>query len=74
MTVLLLPSKIIPLFLESFLPYKFSLTNTVSPIREVQIELILLQFIIPTLLEHGNCRAGFKILIHYWAILAAKIL
>lgn len=74
MVVLLLPSKIIPLFSQSFLPYKFSMTNTVSPIREIQIELILLQFIIPTLLEHGNCRAGFKIFIQKWALFAANIL
>lgn len=72
--VLLLPSKIIPVFSETFLPYKFSVTNTVSPIREIQIELVLLQFVIPTLLEHGNCRAGFKKLIKKWAQLAAKIL
>lgn len=74
MVVLLLPSKIIPLFSDTFLPYKFYMTNTVSPIREVQIELILLQFIIPTLLEHGNCRAGFKVVINCWASLAAKLL
>ena len=74
MVVLFLPSKIIPFFSDSFLPYKFSLTNTVSPIREIQIELILLQFIIPTLLEHGNCRAGFKSLITKWASIAAKLL
>ena len=74
MVVLLLPSKIILLLFNSFLPYKFSLTNTVSPIREIQIELILLQFIIPTLLEHGNCRAGFKILVRNWANLAARLL
>lgn len=74
MVVLLLPSKIIPLFSTSLLPYNFSTTNTVSPIREIQIELILLQFIIPTLLEHGNCRAGFKSLVNKWACLAAKLL
>lgn len=74
MVVLLFPSKLIPVFSKSFLPFKFSLTSAVSPIREVQIELILLQFIIPTLLEHGNCRAGFKVLIRYWASIASTLL
>ena len=72
--VLLLPSKIISVMSYSFLPYKFSLSSTVSPIREIQIELVLLQFVIPSLLEHGNCRAGFKILITKWAFVAAKLL
>jgi hypothetical protein len=69
--VLLLPSKIIPNISDNFLPYKLSMTNTVSPIREIQIELVLLQFIIPTLLEHGNCRVGIKSLIKKWAEFAA---
>ena len=48
--------------------------NTANPIREIQIELVLLQFIVPTLLEHGNCRAGLKVLISKWAHLSARLL
>ena len=72
--VLLIPSKIIAIFPGNFLPYKLTMTYTVSPIREVQVELILLQFVIPALLEHGNCRSGIKSLIKKWAQLAAALL
>ena len=74
MVTLLIPSKIILMVSSSFLPYKFTITNVVSPLREIQIELILLQFIIPCLLEHGNCRMGFKIILNYWAQLTSRVL
>ena len=74
MLVLLVPSRLIPLIFPSFLPYNLTLTGSANPLREVQLELILLQFIVPTLLEHGNCRAGLKTLIKYWATTAAKVL
>ena len=48
--------------------------SAVSVIREVQLELILLQFVIPTLLEHGNTRAGFKIFVQFWAHFTANVL
>ena len=74
MLVLLVPSRLIPSVFPDFLPYNLTLTGSANPLREVQLELILLQFIVPTLLEHGNCRAGLKFLIKYWANLASKIL
>ena len=74
MLVLLIPSRLIPAIFKSFLPYNLTLTGSANPLREVQLELILLQFIVPTLLEHGNCRAGLKFLIKKWAEIAAKIL
>ena len=48
--------------------------SSISPIREIQLELILLQFVVPTLLEHGNSRAGLKFLIKHWARLSASLL
>ena len=48
--------------------------SSISPIREIQLELILLQFVVPTLLEHGNSRAGLKFLIKHWARLSAYLL
>ena len=74
MLVLLIPSRLIPLIFPNFLPYNLTLTGSANPLREVQLELILLQFIVPTLLEHGNCRAGLKFLIKRWAEMAAKML
>ncbi len=100
MFVLLVPTKIILLLFDGFLPYNLTLTryihapvcvngllfcnwisqsilppslSSVSPIREVQLELILLQFVIPTLLEHGNYRAGLKFVVTAWAKAAAKL-
>lgn len=49
-------------------------SSSVSPIREVQLELILLQFVIPTLLEHSNTRAAIKASVKQWSILMARIL
>lgn len=49
-------------------------SSSVSPIREVQLELILLQFVIPTLLEHSNTRAAIKGSVKQWTILMARIL
>ena len=72
--VLLLPSRLILLLGRGFLPYRLTLSSSFSPIREVQLELILLQFVIPTLLEHGNCRAGLKVLITSWAEFSARLL
>ena len=74
MLVLLIPSRLIPLVFPNFLPYNLTLTGSANPLREIQLELILLQFIVPTLLEHGNCRAGLKFLIKRWAEMAAKML
>ena len=74
MLILLIPSRLIPSLFPSFLPYNLTLTGSANPLREVQLELILLQFIVPTLLEHGNCRAGLKFLIKSWADLSARIL
>ena len=72
--VLLLPSRLVLLLGRGFLPYRLTLSSSFSPIREVQLELILLQFVIPTLLEHGNCRAGLKVLIVSWANFSARVL
>ena len=74
MLILLVPSRLIPILFPSFLPYNLTLTGSANPLREVQLELILLQFIVPTLLEHGNCRAGLKFIIKTWANLSARIL
>ncbi|KAL5467202.1 hypothetical protein EMCRGX_G031401 [Ephydatia muelleri] len=70
--IVLIPTKIVG-YLPGFLPYNLTLTSAVSVIREVQLELILLQFVIPTLLEHGNTRAGFKIFVQFWAHFTANV-
>jgi E3 ubiquitin-protein ligase MARCH6 len=73
MFALLIPSRLISLLFPSFLPLNLTLSSSISPIREIQLELILLQFVVPTLLEHGNSRAGLKFLIRRWASLSARL-
>ena len=46
----------------------------IGPLHEIQLELLLLHFVLPTLLEHGNARAALKLLVKTWAKTAAKIL
>lgn len=73
MVVLFIPSRLILLCAKEFLPYRLTLSGSFSPVREVQLELVLLQFVIPTLLEHGNCKAGLKVLITGWARFSARM-
>ncbi len=72
--VVFIPSRLVLLCAKGFLPYRLTLSSTFNHVREVQLELILLQFVIPTLLEHGNCKAGLKVLITAWARLSARML
>ncbi len=73
--ILFLPTVAIKVCMPSFLPLKFSMSSlSPYPIREIYIELILLQFIIPSLIEHGNFKAFTKAAVRVWAISAAKIL
>ena len=65
-------NKIFLNFSLKYLYYYF--ISTVSPIREVQLELILLQFVIPTLLEHSNTRAAIKNGVIMWSNFVARIL
>ena len=73
--VLLLPTTIIKIILPSFLPFKISMSSlSPYPVREIYIELILLQFVIPALIEHGNCKIALKSLVQIWAISAANLM
>jgi len=66
---------IIKLCIPSILPYKLSMSSfSPYPIREVYVELILLQFVIPTLIEHGNFRVALKAVVQAWAYSAAKLM
>jgi hypothetical protein len=73
MFALFIPSRVISFLFPSFLPFNLTIASSISPIREIQLELILLQFVVPTLLEHGNSRAGLKFLIKHWARLSAYL-
>ena len=65
---------IMKLCVPSILPYNLSMSSfSPYPIREVYVELILLQFVIPTLIEHGNFRVALKAIVQVWAISAAKL-
>jgi E3 ubiquitin-protein ligase MARCH6 len=73
MFALLIPNRVVSFLFPSFLPLNLTLASSISPIREIQLELILLQFVVPTLLEHGNSRAGLKFIIKHWANLSAAL-
>ncbi|XP_019864267.1 PREDICTED: E3 ubiquitin-protein ligase MARCH6-like isoform X1 [Amphimedon queenslandica] len=74
LVLIYIPSRLVVYLFPWFLPYNLTLMSTVSPIREVQLELILLQFVIPTLLEHSNTRAAIKNGVIMWSRFMAKIL
>lgn len=51
----------------------FSLSNE-SPMSELSLELILLQVILPAVLEQGHTRAFVKGVIRQWMIVVATLL
>ncbi|XP_032220194.2 E3 ubiquitin-protein ligase MARCHF6 isoform X2 [Nematostella vectensis] len=75
-TVLLmmyLPVSLIKAFVPSFLPYNVQLSSE-APVSELSLELLLLQVVLPALLEQGHTRQWLKNLIKGWAVTAAYIL
>lgn len=70
---LFIPSRIISSIFPSFLPLNLTIASSINPIREIQLELILLQFVVPTLLEHGNSRVGLKFVVRHWATVSSTI-
>ena len=45
-----------------------------SPMSELSLELLLLQVVLPTLLEQGYTRLWLKIVVRYWCIAVAMLL
>jgi len=45
-----------------------------TPVSELSLELLLLQVVLPALLEQGHTRQWLKVLIRAWCIVAAWLL
>ncbi|MPC16067.1 E3 ubiquitin-protein ligase MARCH6 [Portunus trituberculatus] len=75
-TVLLmlwLPIKIIHAYWPSFLPYHITLSSD-TPVSELSLELLLLQVILPALLEQGHTRVWLKLVVRHWCVAISHIL
>ncbi|KAJ7384978.1 E3 ubiquitin-protein ligase march6 [Desmophyllum pertusum] len=75
-TVLLmmyLPVRLIKWLLPNFLPYNVQLSSEV-PVSELSLELLLLQVVLPALLEQGHTRQWLKNVMRGWAVAAAFVL
>lgn len=68
-----LPVKLIKKIFPNFLPYHVVLTND-TPVSELSLELLLLQVILPALLEQPHTRQWLKNLVMFWCTGAAKVL
>uniref|UniRef100_A0A8C6NLW5 E3 ubiquitin-protein ligase MARCHF6 n=1 Tax=Nothobranchius furzeri TaxID=105023 RepID=A0A8C6NLW5_NOTFU len=70
--MLWLPIRIIKLLFTSFLPYNVMLYSD-APVSELSLELLLLQVVLPALLEQGHTRQWLKRLVHAWTFAAGYV-
>ncbi|XP_043920822.1 E3 ubiquitin-protein ligase MARCHF6 [Protopterus annectens] len=71
--MLWLPIRIIKHLLPDFLPYNVMLYSD-APVSELSLELLLLQVVLPALLEQGHTRQWLKSLVRAWTITAGYLL
>ncbi|XP_063778827.1 E3 ubiquitin-protein ligase MARCHF6 isoform X4 [Pseudophryne corroboree] len=71
--MLWLPIRIIKHFLPTFLPYNVMLYSD-APVSELSLELLLLQVVLPALLEQGHTRQWLKGLVRAWTVTAGYLL
>uniref|UniRef100_A0A3Q1I188 E3 ubiquitin-protein ligase MARCHF6 n=1 Tax=Anabas testudineus TaxID=64144 RepID=A0A3Q1I188_ANATE len=71
--MLWLPVRIIKLLFPVFLPYNVMLYSD-APVSELSLELLLLQVVLPALLEQGHTRQWLKRLVHAWTFTAGYML
>ncbi|XP_076150429.1 E3 ubiquitin-protein ligase MARCHF6 [Alosa pseudoharengus] len=71
--MLWLPIRIIKHLLPSFLPYNVMLYSD-APVSELSLELLLLQVVLPALLEQGHTRQWLKGLVRAWTVTAGYLL
>ncbi|TNM96161.1 hypothetical protein fugu_015822 [Takifugu bimaculatus] len=67
--MLWLPIRLIKLLLPTFLPYNVMLYSD-APVSELSLELLLLQVVLPALLEQGHTRQWLKGLVRAWTVSA----
>uniref|UniRef100_A0A8I4A367 E3 ubiquitin-protein ligase MARCHF6 n=2 Tax=Callithrix jacchus TaxID=9483 RepID=A0A8I4A367_CALJA len=71
--MLWLPIRIIKSLLPNFLPYNVMLYSD-APVSELSLELLLLQVVLPALLEQGHTRQWLKGLVRAWTMTAGYLL
>uniref|UniRef100_A0A4W3GFG4 E3 ubiquitin-protein ligase MARCHF6 n=1 Tax=Callorhinchus milii TaxID=7868 RepID=A0A4W3GFG4_CALMI len=71
--MLWLPIRIIKTLLPDFLPYNVMLYSD-APVSELSLELLLLQVVLPALLEQGHTRQWLKGLVRAWTVTAGYLL
>ncbi|XP_015676767.1 E3 ubiquitin-protein ligase MARCH6 [Protobothrops mucrosquamatus] len=71
--MLWLPIRIIKYLLPHFLPYNVMLYSD-APVSELSLELLLLQVVLPALLEQGHTRQWLKGLVRGWTVTAGFLL
>uniref|UniRef100_A0A8C7Z503 E3 ubiquitin-protein ligase MARCHF6 n=1 Tax=Oryzias sinensis TaxID=183150 RepID=A0A8C7Z503_9TELE len=71
--MLWLPIKLIKVMLPNFLPYNVMLYSD-APVSELSLELLLLQVVLPALLEQGHTRQWLKGLVRAWTVSAGYLL
>uniref|UniRef100_A0A8C5R3Y0 E3 ubiquitin-protein ligase MARCHF6 n=1 Tax=Leptobrachium leishanense TaxID=445787 RepID=A0A8C5R3Y0_9ANUR len=71
--MLWLPIRIIKNMLPTFLPYNVMLYSD-APVSELSLELLLLQVVLPALLEQGHTRQWLKGLVRAWTVTAGYFL
>ncbi|XP_077414393.1 E3 ubiquitin-protein ligase MARCHF6-like isoform X2 [Vanacampus margaritifer] len=71
--MLWLPIRIIKFFFHTFLPYNVMLYSD-APVSELSLELLLLQVVLPALLEQGHTRQWLKGLVHAWTFTVGYVL
>ncbi|KAK5898454.1 hypothetical protein CgunFtcFv8_015870 [Champsocephalus gunnari] len=71
--MLWLPIRLIKLLMPTFLPYNVMLYSD-APVSELSLELLLLQVVLPALLEQGHTRQWLKGLVRAWTVSAGYLL
>eukprot|EP00118_Oscarella_pearsei_P007487 m.36948 g.36948 ORF g.36948 m.36948 type:complete len:939 (+) comp32308_c0_seq5:103-2919(+) len=73
LVIVWIPSQLILAIFPGFLPYVVNLSSE-SPMGELSLELILLQVILPAILEQKHTRLVMKGFIQHWIFLMANLL
>ncbi|XP_074600357.1 E3 ubiquitin-protein ligase MARCHF6 isoform X2 [Brevipalpus obovatus] len=68
------PVCIIKKLLPGFLPYNVIQTSTDAPVNEISFEFLILQLMLPALMDHNHLRQTLKTLIRVWCIVISYIL
>lgn len=74
LVMLWLPIQVIQRLFPLFLPFHVMLSSPDTPVSELSLELLLLQVVLPALLEQGHTRQWLKGIIRGWCIAVAWLL